>query len=86
MNMKNKDKPIKAADIDIALQMLNRHMDAQEIETLLSTLQALKNEPGNESRREAVVEAFHNLGIKQGAVLTYAPYLNVFISDDPFGD
>ncbi len=77
---------IKVADIDIALQMLERYMDAQVIKLLLSSLEALKAEPQNEACQAQVIHAFDALGQFQGAALTYAPYLNIFVSDDPFGD
>ena len=77
---------IKAADIDIAIQMLNKYMDAQAINPLVSALETLKTEPQNENFQENVINAFNDLGVVQGAALTYAPYLNIFVSDDPFGD
>ena len=79
-------KSIKIADIDIALQMLNKHLDDEGIKPLLASLEALKTEPQSEAYQEQVITAFNELGILQGAVLTYAPYLNIFVSDDPFGD
>lgn len=84
--LKNKGQPVKVADIDIALRMLNMHMDTQDINPLRSALETLKKEPQNEAYQAQVVNAFNELGSMQGAVLTYAPYLNVFVSDDPFGD
>jgi hypothetical protein len=77
---------IKVADIDIALQMLKRHLNAQGIQPLLSSLEALRTDPQNEVLQERVINAFNELGPLQGAALTYAPYLNIFASDDPFGD
>ena len=77
---------IEVADIDIAVQMLNQYMDADAINPLVSALETLKTEPQNEAYQENVVTAFNDLGILQGAALTYAPYLNIFVSDDPFGD
>ena len=77
---------IDVADIDIAVQMLNKYMDAQAINPLVSALETLKTEPQNEAFQENVVNAFNDLGIMQGAALTYAPYLNIFVSDDPFSD
>ena len=84
--LKNKSQPVKVADIDIALQMLKMHMDTQDIKPLVSALETLKKEPQNEAYQAQVVNVFNDLGSIQGAVLTYAPYLNVFVSDDPFGD
>jgi len=77
---------IKVADIDIALHMLRQYLNAQDINTLLASLETLKTEPQNEAYQEQVINAFNDLGLLQGAALTYAPYLNVFVSDDPFGD
>ena len=77
---------IKAYDIEIALEMLNKYLDKDDIPALLSSLEALMADTQNDSYKLDVVNAFNDLGILQGAVLTYAPYLNIFISDDPFGD
>ena len=84
--IKNKGQIIKVADIDIALQMLNTYLDKQEIKPLLSALETLKTNTQNEDFQIQVIDAFDNLGSMQGAVLTYAPYLNIFVSDDPFAD
>lgn len=84
--IKNKGQTIKHVDIDKALGMLNTYIDSQHIAPLLTALEALKTDTQNEALQLQVVEAFNVLGIYQGAVLTYAPYLNVFVSDDPFGD
>lgn len=77
---------IKVADVDIALQMLKQYLNNQDIDPLLSALETLKTEPQNEAYQEQVINAFNDLGPLQGAALTYAPYLNIFVSDDPFGD
>ncbi len=77
---------IAVADIDIALQMLKRHLNAQDIQPLLSSLETLRTDPKNDALQEQVMNAFNELGPLQGAALTYAPYLNIFVSDDPFGD
>ena len=77
---------IKVADIDIALQMLKKYLNAQDINPLLSALETLRTDPQHEAHQEQVIKAFSELGPFQGAALTYAPYLNIFASDDPFGD
>ena len=77
---------IQVADIDIALQMLKRYLNAQDINQLLSSLETLRTDPQNEAHQEQVINAFNELGPLQGAALTYAPYLHIIVSDDPFGD
>ncbi len=77
---------IQVADIDIALQMLKRYLNAQDINPLLSALETLRTDPQNEAHQEQVINAFNQLGPLTGAALTYAPYLQIFASDDPFGD
>ena len=69
-------------DVDSALQMLKRHVDDAGV----APLEALKENPQDRARQEAVAEAFGALGIVQGAVLTYAPLLQLFVSVDPFDD
>jgi hypothetical protein len=77
-------KPINVESIDISLQMLQQYLDAEEIKPFLSALEALKAEPENEAYFRHLVTAFDELGPQQGAVLTYAPYVNILMSDDPF--
>lgn len=77
---------IKVADIDIALHMLKTYLNEQDIRPLLSSLETLRTDPQNKTHQEQVIKAFSELGPLQGAALTYAPYLNIFVSDDPFGD
>jgi len=77
--------PVSAARVDEAIQMLNQHLDAEEIKPLLTALEALKEDPQNETCFNQLIKAFDGLGPRQGAVLTYAPYVSVLLSDDPFG-
>ncbi len=82
---KARGKPVSAESIDSSIRMLREHMDIAEIDTLLEALEALKAEPENESSFDRLVTAFDELGPRQGAVLTYAPYVTILLSDDPFG-
>lgn len=77
---------IKAVDIDKAVYMLRKYVADPGINPLVSALEALKTEPQNEDFQTQVINAFNALNHLQGAALTYAPYLNIFVSDDPFGD
>lgn len=84
--LKYQGQPVTVDDFNIAIHALEKYVDSNEIKSLLSALETLKAEPQNEAYQLQVVTAFNELGILQGAVLTYAPFLNIFISDDPFAD
>lgn len=84
--IKNQSQPITAGDLDIAIRMLTTHVGDPGIGPLIAALERLKTAPDDATCQGAVIDAFDNLGILQGAALTYAPYLHIFVSDDPFGD
>jgi hypothetical protein len=71
--------------VDETIQMLRQHLDGDEIETLVTALEALKADPENAASFDQLLKAFDDLGPRQGAVLTYAPYVSLLLSDDPFG-
>ena len=85
VRIEKKVKPVRVADIGIAIQMLERHLDREEIKPMLTALTALKDDPENESCFDQLIKAFDDLGPRQGAVLTYAPYVGILLTDDPFG-
>jgi len=78
-------KPVSVESIDSSIQMLEQYLDTEEIKPLLTALEALKAEPESELLFAQLVTAFDDLGPRQGAVLTYAPYVGILLSDDPFG-
>jgi len=71
--------------VDETIEMLQQHLDGAEIDALVTALEALKAEPDNEASFNQLLKAFDDLGPRQGAVLTYAPYVSLLLSDDPFG-
>lgn len=75
-------KPVNIENIDTAIAMLEQYLDADEIRPLLAALEALKAEPENESGLDRLQESFAELGARQGAVLTYAPYVGVLLADN----
>lgn len=79
-----KDVSIDVGEVDNMIQMLERYVEGEDIKPLISSMQALKFEPQNEACMQQVVNAFNDLGVTQGAVLTYAPYISTLLSDDPF--
>ena len=84
--MKNSTGNIDAARFEEAIEMLNTYTEEESLKPFISILEALKQEPNNESLLTQLYDAFQNLGITQGAVLTYAPSIYDLIVDDPFGD
>jgi len=78
-------KPVRPDSIDSSIRMLRQHLHDEQIGGLLDALQALRADPDNESHLDRLVQAFEELGPRQGAVLTYAPYIGILLSDDPFG-
>jgi hypothetical protein len=77
---------ITAESIESAIHMLDKHVGREAIGPFLSALEALQEEPLNESLLSRMVDEFEALGPRQGAVLTYAPYIGLLLSDDPFSN
>ena len=65
--------------------MLETYVSNEEIQPLISALVELKKAPQDHSKLVEVATVFNDLGPSQGAVLTYAPYITIMLSDDPFG-
>ncbi|MGM0593066.1 MAG: hypothetical protein ACQETD_00905 [Pseudomonadota bacterium] len=76
---------LDSARIEEALTMLKTHLDSAEVAPLVASLEALQHAPANREYQTKVVEAFNGLGASQGAVLTYAPYVGILLSDGPAG-
>jgi hypothetical protein len=88
---KVQDKPAKlrpdldVARIDEAIQMLRTYLDPDDILPFVTAMEALRTDPKSAELQLQVVNAFNDLGSRQGAVLTYAPYVGVLLSDGPAG-
>lgn len=65
--------------------MLKIYLDHEELIPLVAALEALKASPRSAQPQKQVVSAFNALGIAQGAVFTYAPYVGILQSDGPVG-
>ena len=84
--MNNNTQDINVKKIDISIKLLKQYIEDSSIEPLISALEALKQEPDNESHLTRISETLASIGILQGAVLTYAPYISTLVSGDLFGD
>lgn len=81
------DKPLVTVypdRIETSLQMLRTYLDSPELLPLFDALEALQQTPDDPARLVRLKSTFGGLGILQGAVLTYAPYLVEILSDDSF--
>lgn len=83
--MANMIDNVESRKINVSIEMLKKYVKDSSIEPLLSALENLKQEPDNKVYLEQLNERFNELGIVQGAVLTYAPYIS-FLLNDIFGD
>jgi hypothetical protein len=72
--------PVNSDRVDQDITMLKTYMNEDDISPLLDALEALKTEPQNDAAFQKVISVFNDLGFNQGAVLTYAPYLKVLLS------
>lgn len=78
-------KSVSIEGLENAINMLNTYVNVEEVEPLIAALDALKQAPQDHARLVDVATVFNELGSSQGAVLTYAPYITIMLSDDPFG-
>ncbi|MGD8743700.1 MAG: hypothetical protein PVH46_09775, partial [Granulosicoccaceae bacterium] len=79
-------QPVNAERVDADITMLKTYLDEADIRPLLASLETLKAEPQNEAAFQKVMDAYNELGFNQGAVLTYAPYLKVLLSQSIWSD
>jgi hypothetical protein len=84
--MSNITDNMNVGNIDDAIQQLNTYAKEDSLKPLISILEALKQDPDNESLAAELAKTWRNLGVYQGTVLTYVPYFYTLIPDDIFGD
>jgi hypothetical protein len=80
-----KTKSVSVEGVDNAIEMLETYVNNEEVKPLIDALKSLSQAPQDHDRLVAVATVFNQLGASQGAVLTYAPYISIMLSDDPFG-
>ena len=77
-------RALDSTRLDEAVQMLRQYLDEEATQPLITVLEALKEDPKSEKLLIQAINAFDGLGSRQGAVLTYAPYVSIILSDEPF--
>lgn len=76
---------VDVAKIESSIEMLRVYVQQDSIEPVISILELMKEDPRNESLLSQLSETFGEIGIEQGAILTYAPYVAILVSEDPYG-
>jgi hypothetical protein len=84
--MSDSSKAVDPQSIENSIRMLKQHLGEKEITPLLAVLEALVEDPQNETLVKQLSDVFGGLGVLQGAVLTYAPCIAIVLSDNPFND
>lgn len=74
-------KDLNPARLDESIQMLKQYLNSEDIGEFMAALEALKAEPNDQALQIKVINAFNDLGPYQGAVLSYAPYVGILMSD-----
>ena len=84
--MSNAFVDIDPVRVKTSIRLLKQNINVADISSLLVALDALSENPTDNRLFVQFTEAFYTLGVFQGAALTYAPYLSVLLSDDPFNN
>ena len=82
----SKAKKVDVASIKHSINMLQTYIHNDDVKPLISALESLQQAPQDHSKLVEVATVFDKLETSQGAVLTYAPYIILMLSDDPFGN
>jgi hypothetical protein len=82
----NRESAVTQAQIDTTIRMLETYLDADSIENLLSALRGLSANTDSRAHLDHVVDAFNELGVQQGPVLTYAPFFNTLLASTDLDD
>ena len=84
--MSNPSRVIDAQHIETSIMMLKQYVAEGDIAPLIDVLESIAADPRNEALLDRLSDVFGGLGLLQGAVLTYAPYLSTVLSDGLFTD
>jgi hypothetical protein len=77
-------RKVDPVELEASIESIRQYVKDSSIEPFIAAIEALKKDPGNEILFSEFSDAFGELGIAQGAVLTYAPYMSVLLSNDLF--
>ena len=82
--MSNPPIAIDAQRIKTSITMLKQYLEDEDVSALIDVLESVAADPGNEALFDKLCEVFDGLGLLQGSVLNYAPYLSIVLAHDLF--
>ena len=84
--MSDPSRVIDPQQIETSIMMLKQYVREDDIAPLIDVLESMAVDPLNEALLDQLSDVFGRLGLQQGVVLTYAPYLSTLLSDGLFDD
>lgn len=78
-----KSRPVRVGELETSIEMLSKYVDNTDLDGLIAALEQLRDAPDDRQKLLQLAAEFDALGPGQGAVLTYAPYIGVLLSDNP---
>ena len=84
--MSNPPRLVDPEHIETSIIMLKRYVGEDEIASLIHVLDSIRAAPRDEALLDQLSDVFGRLGLQQGVVLTYAPYLSTILSNGLFDD
>ena len=84
--MSSPPRLIDAEHIETSIVMLKQYVEEDDIAPLIDVLQSIKAAPRDQALLDQLSEVFDGLGLLQGVVLTYAPYLSTLLSNGLFDE
>ena len=82
--MTNITRKINPVEIGISIEQIKKYINDSRVDPVITVLEKLEQDPSNEALLIQLADILNNIGVFQGAVITYAPYVNLITSDDPF--
>ncbi len=67
--------------IDTSIELIKKYIKDDKVQPVIVALEALKQDPSNEALLIKLTDTLNSIGIMLGAVLTYAPYVGLLISE-----
>jgi len=82
--MTNNTRKINPVEIGVSIEQIKKYINDGSVDPVIAVLEKLQQDPANAKLLIQLADTLNSIGIFQGAVLTYAPYVNLITSDDPF--